>query len=61
MSIAKNTSVESAIKKPNALRKTLKVKYSKNILESKLEKSAHSKNKLTAKRARLAETLRKFH
>ena len=61
MSIAKNTSVEPAIKNPNALSKTLKVKSGKNISESKLEKSAHYKNKLTAKRARLAEILRKFH
>jgi len=61
MSRSKKNWIESAIKKPNALRKTLKVKLGKDIPESKLEQAAHSKNKLTAKRARLAETLKKFH
>ena len=52
--------IANAIKKPGALRKTLKVKAGEKIPEKKLEKAEHSKNKTTAKRARLAETLKGF-
>ncbi|MDA1035152.1 MAG: hypothetical protein O2959_06340 [Proteobacteria bacterium] len=61
MSKPKKNWIESAVKKPGALRCTLKVKAGEHIPEKKLEKATHSKNKLTAKRARLAETLKRFH
>lgn len=53
--------IQKAIKHPGALRKTLKVKKGEKIPESKLKKAEHSKNPTTAKRARLAETLKKMH
>lgn len=53
--------ISEAIKHPGALRKTLKVKKGEKIPESKLKKAEHSKNPTTAKRARLAETLKKMH
>ena len=49
--------IKDAIKKPGALRKSLHVKEEEKIPESKLKKAEHSKNKTTAKRARLADTL----
>lgn len=61
MSRSKKNWIESAIKKPKALHKTLKIKSGRDIPENKLEQATHSENKLTAKRARLAETLKKFH
>jgi len=53
--------IQGAIKKPGALRKTLHVKAGEKIPEAKLMKAEHSRNPLTRKRARLAETLRGFH
>ena len=53
--------ISSAIKHPGALRKTLGVKKGQKIPASKLKKAEHSKNPTTAKRARLAETLKKMH
>ena len=50
--------IKGAIKKPGALHKTLGVKEGEKIPEKKLEKAEHSKNKLTAKRAHLAETFK---
>jgi hypothetical protein len=50
--------IQKAIKKPGALRKTLGVKRGEKIPEAKLEKAEKSKNPTTARRARLAETLR---
>jgi len=47
--------------KKGALRKTLGVKKGEKIPESKLKKAEHSKNPTTARRARLAETLKKMH
>lgn len=41
-----------------ALREKLGAKKGKDIPEAKLEKAEHSKNKTTAKQARLAETLK---
>jgi len=61
MSRAKKNWIESAVKKPGALRKSLKVKAGEDIQKNKLDKALNSKNKLTAKRARLAKTLKKFH
>lgn len=53
--------IQGAIKHPGALRKTLHVKEGEKIPASKLKKAEHSKNPKTAKRAHLAETLRKMH
>lgn len=50
--------IQEAIKKPGALRKTLGVKKGEKISESKLRKAEKSKNPTTARRARLAETLK---
>jgi hypothetical protein len=47
--------------KKGALRKTLHAKKGEKIPESMLKKAEHSKNKTTARRARLAETLKKMH
>lgn len=52
--------IQEAIKKPGALRKTLKVKAGEKIPIAKLKKAEHSDNPKTAKRARMAETLRKM-
>lgn len=53
--------IQKAIKKPNALRKTLKVKAGKKIPLSKLKKAASGKMGLkTERRAKLALTLRKL-
>ena len=53
--------IQNAIKKPGALRKSLKVKKGEKIPEKKLEKAEHSKNPMTRKRANLAKTLKKMH
>ena len=55
-----NNWIQDAIKKPGALRKTLKVKEGEKIPLSKLKKAEKSKNPKTKKRAILAETLRKM-
>lgn len=55
--MAKNW-IEGAIKHKGSLRKFLGVKMGEKIPEKKLEKAAHSKNKTTARRGRLAETLK---
>lgn len=52
--------IQGAIKKPGALRKSLGVKKGEKIPTAKLKKAEHSKNPTTAKRARLAETLKKM-
>ena len=52
--------IQEAIKKPGSLRKTLGVKSGEKIPARKLEKATHSKNPTTARRARLAETLKGF-
>jgi hypothetical protein len=52
--------IQGAIKHKGALRKTLGVKKGEKIPEKKLEKAEKSKNPTTAKRARLAETLKKM-
>lgn len=57
--MAKNF-IQKAIKHPGALRKALHVKKGEKIPESKLKKAEHSKNPTMAKRARLAETLKKL-
>lgn len=56
--MAKEKWIQGAIKHPGALHKSLGVPEGKKIPEKKLEKAEHSKNPKTAKRARLAETLK---
>ena len=58
--------IQEAIKKPGSLRKELGAKEGKNISSSKLEAASKKKTKAgedtkTAKRARLALTLKKMH
>lgn len=50
--------IKGAIKHPGALHRELNVADDKRIPEKKLEKAEHSPNKMVAKRAHLAETLR---
>ena len=50
--------IQSAIKHPGALRKSLHVKKGQNIPEGKLEKAEHSKNPTMRHRAQLAENLK---
>jgi hypothetical protein len=59
--MAKEKWIQGAIKHPGALRETLGVKKGEKIPAAKLKKAEHSKNPKTAKRARLAETLKKMH
>ena len=51
--------IQSAIKKPGALRKSLGAKAGKNISKSKIAAAAKKGGKL-GKRARLAQTLAKL-
>lgn len=53
--------IQGAIKHPGALRKALHAKKGEPISEEKLKKAEHSKNPTLAKRAKLAETLKKMH
>lgn len=53
--------IQGAIKHPGALHKTLGVPKGEKIPEKKMEKAEHSSNPKTAKRARLAETLKGMH
>lgn len=59
--MGKEKFIQEAIKHPGALRKTLKVKKGEKIPAAKLKKAEHSKNPTTARRARLAETLKKMN
>ena len=59
--MAKDKWIQGAIKHPGALHKSLHVKPGEKIPESKIKKAEHSKNPTLAKRARLAETLKKMH
>lgn len=59
--MSKEKWIQEAIKKPGALRKSLGIKKGEKIPASKLKKAEHSKNPKTAKRARLAETLKRMH
>jgi hypothetical protein len=60
MAEKKKNWIAGAIKKPGALRKTLGVKKGERIPEKKLKAAEKSKNPTTARRARLAETLKGF-
>lgn len=53
--------IQDAIKHKGALRASLHVKEGEKIPAKKLTKAEHSKNPTTAKRAHLAETLKKLH
>jgi hypothetical protein len=53
--------IQGAIKHKGALHKALGVPAGEKIPEKKLEKAEKSKNPTTAKRARLAETLKRMH
>ena len=57
--MAKRKWIQSAIKKPGALRRQMGVKKGQKIPASKLKKAAKAKGKL-GRRARLAITLRKL-
>jgi hypothetical protein len=59
--VAKEKWIQGAIKHPGALHKSLHVPEGKKIPESKLKKAEHSKDPKTARRARLAETLKHMH
>ena len=52
--------IQAAIKHPGALREALHVKKDEKIPAAKLKKAEHSKNPTMAKRAHLAETLKKL-
>lgn len=53
--------IQSAIKHPGALHKELGVPQGEKIPAKKMKGALHSSNPLEAKRARLAETLKKMH
>lgn len=53
--------IQGAIKHPGALHKQLHVPAGEKIPAKKLSKAAHSENPTLAKRARLAQTLKKLH
>tara|TARA_Y100000996_G_C22424781_1_gene603013 strand:+ start:626 stop:811 length:186 start_codon:yes stop_codon:yes gene_type:complete len=59
MAKKKKNWIKDAIKKPGALRKSLKVKKGQKIPKKKLQAAAKKKGKL-GQRARFALTLRKF-
>jgi hypothetical protein len=53
--------IQGAIQHPGALHKQLHVPAGEKIPAKKLEKAAHSTNPTLAKRAHLAQTLKKLH
>jgi hypothetical protein len=53
--------IQGAIKHPGSLHKALKVPEGEKIPAKKLEKATHSKNPKLAKKAHLAETLKRMH
>lgn len=53
--------IQGAIKHPGALHKELGIPEGQKIPAKKLAKAAHSDNPKLAKRAQLAETLKKMH
>jgi hypothetical protein len=58
--MAKKNWIKSAVSKPGALRKTMGVKGDETIPAKKLAAAAKGSG-VTAKRARLAQTLKKLH
>lgn len=59
--MAKEKWIQEMHMKKGALHKDLGVKKGEKIPAKKLEKAEHSKNPKIAKRAHLAETLKKLH
>ena len=53
--------IQSAIKNPGALHKSLGISLKNSIPEKKIIKASHSSNETLARRARLALTLKKLH
>jgi hypothetical protein len=53
--------IQKAISHKGALRKQLHAKEGEPIPAAKLAKAAHSDNQVLARRARLAEVLKKMH
>lgn len=60
MGRAKKIFMQTAVKRPGALHRKLRVPMDKKIPEMKLEKASHSKNRLLQKEAVLAETFNKY-
>jgi hypothetical protein len=58
---AKRRWISGAIKHPGALHKALKVPGGEKIPQQKLEKAMHSSNPKLAKRANLANTLKRIN
>jgi hypothetical protein len=58
--MAKNW-ISGAIKHPGALHRSLGVPQGEKIPAAKIAKASHSDNPTLAKRARLAQTLKKLH
>lgn len=58
--MAKNW-IQSAIKNPGGLHKSLGVAMGKKIPMAKIEKATHSSNPKVVKQANLAKTLKKLH
>jgi hypothetical protein len=61
MSRARKMWIQSAIKHPGALHKSLHVPKRNKIPEAKLEHAMHSKNPILRKRANSAYTLKRMH
>ena len=59
--MAKEKWIQDINMKKGALHKALHVKEGEKFPEAKLKKAEHSKNPKTAKKANLAETLKKMH
>lgn len=57
----KNYWIKYVIIAINVLHGTLKVNGERHIIESKIKKEAHSKNKITSIYPSLSETLNKFY
>lgn len=53
--------MQGVVKRPGALRRKLHIKEGETIPMSKLNKAAHSRNKLTRQQANLAKTFLKSH
>lgn len=61
MGRSKKNFIQGMHMKKGALHEQLGIPQGQKIPEKKLEKAEHSSNKLLARRAQLAETLKGFH
>ena len=59
--MSKKNWIKGAIKHKGALHKSLHVPMGEKIPASKIKKAEHSKDPKLARRARIAETLKKMH